>query len=239
MRGIALRETARPVDNVQLLRQVSIFAELPPEILSDLAKRVWNKNFDAGSVIVSHEDTGDALFVLASGKVKVVLYGETGREIILSILRGGDFFGEMSLLDRQPRSANVVAVEDSQVLGLDRDAFQTHLTTHPTTALAILAEMSRRLRHADEVIGNLALLDVYARVARTIRDLAQKQGEPVDGGLLIKERPTQQEIAGLIGTSRETVSRALNDFTRRGLLEMQGKQILVRWGFLRKMEEPA
>jgi len=239
VRGIALRETARPVDNVQLLRQVSIFAELPPEILSDLAKRVWNKNFDAGSVIVSHEDTGDALFVLASGKVKVVLYGETGREIILSILRGGDFFGEMSLLDRQPRSANVVAVEDSQVLGLDRDAFQTHLTTHPTTALAILAEMSRRLRHADEVIGNLALLDVYARVARTIRDLAQKQGEPVDGGLLIKERPTQQEIAGLIGTSRETVSRALNDFTRRGLLEMQGKQILVRWGFLRKMEEPA
>ncbi|HZX95228.1 MAG TPA: helix-turn-helix domain-containing protein, partial [Myxococcales bacterium] len=89
------------------------------------------------------------------------------------------------------------------------------------------------------VIGNLALLDVYARVARTIRDLAQKQGQPVDGGLLIKERPTQQEIAGLIGTSRETVSRALSDFARRGLLEMSGKQILVRWGFLRKMEDAA
>ncbi|HEX9576472.1 MAG TPA: Crp/Fnr family transcriptional regulator, partial [Myxococcales bacterium] len=204
-----------------------------------LAARMRPRSADAGSVIVSQEEAGDALFVLFSGKVKVVLYGETGREIILSILRGGDFFGEMSLLDRQPRSANVVAVEDSQLLGLDREAFQTHLTTHPTTALAILAEMSRRLRHADEVIGNLALLDVYARVARTIRDLAQKQGEPVDGGLLIKERPTQQEIAGLIGTSRETVSRALNDFTRRGLLEMQGKQILVRWGFLRKMEDAA
>ena len=115
---------------------------------------------------------------------------------------------------------------------LDRDAFQTHLAAHPVTALAILAEMSRRLRHADEVIGDLALLDVYARVARTVRDLAQKQGEPVDGGLLIKERPTQQEIAGLIGTSRETVSRALNDFTRRGQLEMNGKQILVRYSFL-------
>ncbi|OLC71434.1 MAG: hypothetical protein AUH83_15940 [Deltaproteobacteria bacterium 13_1_40CM_4_68_19] len=89
------------------------------------------------------------------------------------------------------------------------------------------------------MIGNLALLDVYARVARIIRDLAQKQGEPVDGGLLIKERPTQQEIAGLIGTSRETVSRALNDFTRRGLLEMQGKKILVRWGFLQKVEDAA
>ncbi|HEY2028286.1 MAG TPA: Crp/Fnr family transcriptional regulator, partial [Myxococcales bacterium] len=177
--------------------------------------------------------------VIASGKVKVVLYGETGREIILSILRKGDFFGEMSLLDRQPRSANVVAVEESELLCLDREAFQTHLAAHPTTSLAVLAEMSRRLRHADEVIGDLALLDVYARVARTVRELAQKQGEPVDGGLLIKERPTQQEIAGLIGTSRETVSRALSDFARRGLLEMSGKQILVRWGFLRKHEEAA
>jgi CRP/FNR family cyclic AMP-dependent transcriptional regulator len=234
-----MRETAAPVDTIQLLQKVSIFAELSAETIADLAKRVWNRTAEAGSVIVSHEEAGDALFVIVTGKVKVVLYGETGREIILSILRGGDFFGEMALLDRQPRSANVVAVEESQLLGLDREAFQTHLTTHPSTALAILAEMSRRLRHADEVIGNLALLDVYARVARIIRDLAQKQGEQVDGGLLIKERPTQQEIAGLIGTSRETVSRALNDFTRRGLLDMQGKQILVRWGFLRKMEDAA
>jgi CRP/FNR family transcriptional regulator, cyclic AMP receptor protein len=101
------------VDTVQLLRQVSIFAELPQEIVGDLAKRVWQKTAEAGSVIVSHEEAGDALFVIASGKVKVVLYGETGREIILSILRAGDFFGEMALLDKQPRSANVVAVEES------------------------------------------------------------------------------------------------------------------------------
>jgi len=227
------------LDHSQLLGQVSIFQELSRETLSDLAKRVWQKQAEAGTVIVSQEDAGDALFVIAKGKVKVVLYGETGREIILSILKAGDFFGEMSLLDRQPRSANVVAIEDSELLCLDRDAFATHLSAHPTTALGVLAEMSRRLRHADEVIGNLALLDVYARVARIIRDLAQKQGEPVDGGLLIKERPTQQEIAGLIGTSRETVSRALNDFTRQGMLEMQGKQSLVRWGFLRKMEDAA
>src|SRR5437660_7011842 len=186
------------------------------------------RSAEAGSVIVSAEEPGDSLFVIARGKVKVVLYGETGREIILSLLHAGDFFGEMSLLDRQPRSANVVAVEDADLLSLDHEAFRTHLATHPTTALAVLAEMSRRLRPADEGIGNLALLDVYARVARTIRELAHKEGEPADGGLLIRERPTQQEIAGLIGTSRETVSRALNDFTRRGLLEMQGNQILLR-----------
>jgi CRP/FNR family transcriptional regulator, cyclic AMP receptor protein len=225
------------VETVELLGQVSIFKELALDTLGDLARRMWQKTAEPGAVIVSHEEPGDSLFVIASGKVKVVLYGETGREIILSILRKGDFFGEMSLLDRQPRSANVVALEASHLLTLDREAFETHLAANPTTALGVLAEMCRRLRHADEVIGNLALLDVYARVARVIRDLAQKAGEQVDGGLLIRERPTQQEIAGLIGTSRETVSRALNDFTRRGLLEMQGKQVLVRWSFLQNVEE--
>jgi len=224
---------------VNLLRQVTIFRDLPAEVLTDLAGRVRPRSVEAGSIIVSAEEAGDSLFVIARGKVKVVLYGETGREIILSILRAGDFFGEMSLLDRQPRSANVVAVEDADLLSLDREAFEKHLSAHPSTALAILSEMSRRLRHADEVIGNLALLDVYGRVARTIRELAQTQGEPVDGGLLIRERPTQQEIAGLIGTARETVSRALNEFTRRGLLEMRGKQILVRWEFLRKVDDAA
>jgi CRP/FNR family transcriptional regulator, cyclic AMP receptor protein len=225
------------VDTAGLIQRVSIFQDLPAGELADLAGRVRPRSAEAGTVIVSQEEIGDALYVIASGKVKVVLYGETGREIILSMLHGGDFFGEMSLLDRQPRSANVVAVEDSELLALDREAFQNHLVAHPSTALNILAQMSLRLRHADEVIGNLALLDVYARVARAIRDLAQKTGEQVDGGLLIRERPTQQEMAGLIGTSRETVSRALNDFTRRGLLDMNGKQILVRWGFLRKLEE--
>ena len=223
----------------ELLKRVSIFADLSDEALASLERIAAEKVYPKESVVFSQEDKGDALFVVVSGKVKVVLYGDTGREIILSMLHADDFFGEMSLLDRQPRSANVVAVEDSELLSLDREAFQHHLAGHPSTALAILAEMSRRLRHADEVIGNLALLDVYARVARAIRDLAQKQGEQVAGGLLIRERPTQQEMAGLLGTSRETVSRALNDFTRRGLLEMSGKQILVRWGFLRKLEETA
>jgi CRP-like cAMP-binding protein len=214
------------LDHVALLRQVSIFAALRHGDLADLAVRMRPLEAEAGTVIVSHEERGDSLFVIA-------------KEIILSLLRAGDFFGEMALLDSQPRSANVVALENSRLLALDREAFQTHLVAHPTTALAVLAEMSRRLRHADEVIGDLALLDVYGRVARAIRDLAQKQGEPVEGGLLIRSRPTQQEMAGLIGTSRETVSRALNDFTRQGLLEMRGKQILVRWGFLRRPGEAA
>jgi CRP-like cAMP-binding protein len=221
------------------LRQVAIFRDLDSAVLADLGARMRSRTVDAGTVVVSAEEAGDSMFVIASGKVKVVLYGQTGREIILSMLKGGDFFGEMSLFDRQPRSANVVAVSETQLLTLDRDAFHKHLLANPSTALAILAEMSRRLRHADEVIGNLALLDVYARVARVIREMALKQGEQVEGGILIRERPTQQEIAGLVGTSRETVSRALSEFTRRGLLEVEGKQVLVRWAFLRELHEAA
>jgi CRP-like cAMP-binding protein len=221
------------VDTSALLSRVSIFEGVPADELAVLAGSARALSCAAGSVIVSREEEGESLYVIASGRVKVVLYGETGREVILSILREGEFFGEMSLLDQQPRSANVVALEDSQLLSLGRGAFQAHLAAYPSTALAVLAELSRRLRRADEVIGDLALLDVYARVARAVRDLALRSGEPVDDGLLVRERPTQQELAGLIGTSRETVSRALSDFARRGLLEMNGKQLLVRPGFLR------
>lgn len=224
------------MDHAALLQKVAIFSDLDPGELQALAARVRPVQAAAGAIVVSHADPGDSLFVIASGKVKVVLYGESGREIILSVLGPGDFFGEMSLLDSQPRSANVVATEDARLLSLDRSSFRDHLLGHPATALAILAEMSRRLRRADEVIGNLALLDVYARVARALRDLAQSQGERVEDGLLIRSRPTQQEMAGLIGTSRETVSRALGDFARQGLLEVSGRQILVRWDFLRKIE---
>jgi CRP/FNR family cyclic AMP-dependent transcriptional regulator len=225
------------VDSINLLRRVSIFRGLPDTELAVLARNARPQSVPAGLVIVSREESGDALYVIASGRVKVVLYGEGRREIILSILREGDFFGEMSLLDREPRSANVVAVDESRLLALDRDAFQRHLTEHPGVALAVLAELSRRLRRADEVIGNLALLDVYARVARAVRDLARRVGEQVDDGLLVRERPTQQELAGIVGTSRETVSRALNDFSRRGLLEMNGRQLLVRSGLLRLDDE--
>ena len=122
-----------------LLRQVTIFRDLPAEVLGDLATRVHPRTAEAGSVIVSAEEPGDSLFVIARGKVKVVLYGETGREIILSILRAGDFFGEMSLLDRQPRSANVVALEEADLLSLDREAFEQHLSAQPWAPLALPA----------------------------------------------------------------------------------------------------
>jgi CRP/FNR family transcriptional regulator/CRP/FNR family cyclic AMP-dependent transcriptional regulator len=165
--------------------------------------------------------------------VKVVLYGESGREIILSIFKSpGDFFGEMSLLDGEPRSATVIADEPSRLLVLSRRDFQAHLAAHPRTALRVLQELSRRLRRADAVIGNLALLDVYGRLAGKLREIAAAEGEETPEGVLVRQRPTQSEIAAMIGTSRETVSRALSEFARRGWLATSGKRLVLRRAFL-------
>jgi CRP/FNR family transcriptional regulator, cyclic AMP receptor protein len=215
-----------------LLKRVSIFRDLDDNALASIEKLLIEKRYLKDSVIVGQKDAGDALFVLAEGRVKVSLYGPGGREVILSIFKPGDFFGEMSILDNQPRSASVIAIEDSTLLILERSAFHRHMESNPKIALAVLAEMSRRLRQADSIIGNLALLDVYGRVARYLRDLAKKEGEPSDGGIAVRERPTQAEIAAMIGTSRETVSRALSDFQRRGFLEMSGKRIFLKQTFL-------
>lgn len=218
----------------ELLKKVSIFADLDDASLGRIERLFYEKHCSRDSVIVGQEDRGDSLYVLSRGRVKVVLYGDSGREVILSMFKPGEFFGEMSLLDNQPRSANVIAVEDSSLLVLERAAFAEHLEQHPRTALHVLAEMSRRLRRADSIIGNLALLDVYGRVARFLRELADSDGELVDGRVVIRQRPTQQEIASMIGTSRETVSRALSEFQRRGYLEISGRKILLRNEFLRE-----
>lgn len=216
-----------------LLRGVSIFADLEASALSSLVSIAEVREFPPDSVVLSQEEAGDALFVLARGRVKVVLYGDSGREVILSVFKKpGDFFGEMSLLDDQPRSATVIAAERSRLLVLSRAAFQSHIAAHPRTALRVLTELSRRLRQADAVIGNLALLDVYGRLAGKLREMAAADGEEQEDGVLIRQRPTQAEIAATIGTSRETVSRALSELARRGYLEMHGKRLLLRRAFL-------
>jgi len=216
----------------ELLANVSIFKGLTPDILGRIALSLRPMTFTRDALIVGQDDHGDALYIIESGRVKVVLYGDSGREMILTIFRAGDFFGEMSLLDGQPRSANVIAVEDSRVLMLSREDFVHQLEQSPSTALNILAEMSRRLRRADDIIGNLALLDVYGRLAHVLIDLARREGVSTDEGTLIRERPTQQDLASMIGTSRETVSRVLSEFQRRGFVSMQGKSLLLSQGFV-------
>jgi len=214
-----------------LLRSVPIFAGLDAASVEALERRCEVRSFQEGALVVSEAEPGEALFVLARGKVKVVLYGESGREVILSIFsRVGDVFGEMALLDDAPRSATVQAIEPSTLLVLSRADFRAQVDRHPSIALEVMAELTRRLRSADAIIGDLALLDVFGRLAAKLRSLAEREGEETEAGILIRQRPTQAEIAAMIGTSRETVSRALSELARRGDVVMTGKRLLIRRG---------
>ena len=215
------------LESRELLRKIDIFTDLGEVDLDRLAELLQEISYGKDEIILHKEDPGDSLFILRAGRVKVVLYGDDGREVILSILRDGDFFGEMSLLDGEPRSASVVAMEPSSVYVLKREAFLQTLMERPGISLRILVELSRRLRVADDKIGSLALLDVYGRVAGALLELARTEGKYDGDKLVIDVRPTQQEIASMAGASRETVSRVLNDLAKSGLISVEGRRVVI------------
>src|SRR5438034_8502974 len=167
--------------------------------------------------------SGYPLPVVATGQVKVVLIGEDGREVILSVLGEGDFFGEMSLIDEEPRSAHVIAMEDSNLLVIRREDFQAILQQSPGIAMGLLRELSRRLRRVDEKVGSLVLLDVNGRVAQLLLDLADEAGSDK-----ITRRLTHHTIAQMIGSSRETVSRTMRELVEKGYIEISRREILIR-----------
>ena len=191
------------------LHRVPLFSDLSPEETSRLAHATREKSYPKNSVI---------LF-----EVKVVLIGEDGREVILSILRDGDFFGEMSLIDDQPRSAHVIATEDSNLLVLRRDDFRRSIEESPRIALGLLRALSRRLRRADDKIGSLALLDVNGRVARLLLELADEHD-----GSHIPRTVTHHMIAQMVGSSRETVSRTMRELADRGHVHVTRKAIILQ-----------
>jgi CRP/FNR family cyclic AMP-dependent transcriptional regulator len=210
------------VSVAQTLRGVPLFAHLGVEELEPLAAAARERPYPRNSVIVFADDPGDALFVVAAGQVKVVLGGEDGREVILAVLGPGDFFGELALIDDQPRSAHVIAMEDARLLVLRRDDFQRALEAYPRIALGMLRALARRLRRADDAIGALVLLDVVGRVARVLLDLAE---DGPDG--LAVPRVTHATMAQMIGSSRETVSRTISQLTDRGLIQVTRKGIRI------------
>jgi len=224
---------------VALLRRVSIFEHLDDRVLRDLARRMTARRRPAGSIVVGQRETDSAFYVVYAGRAKVALFGENGREMTLAVLGAGDFFGEMSLLDGKPRSANVVAADDCILLKLARDAFEAHLQEHPQTAMALLRELTARLRKSDEVIANLALHDVTARLTRTLLALAEDNGEVRDDGIMLRYRPTQQDLANMVGTCRETVSRTLSAMGRRGLVVARGRSLLLRRALLDSVKQAA
>ncbi len=205
------------------LGRVPLFGHLDEAELARVSHAAREKSYPKSSVILFEDDPGDALYVVLSGQVKVVLIGEDGREVILSMLKADDFFGEMSLIDDQPRSAHVIATEDSNLMVLRREDFRKCMQEMPRIALGLLRALSRRLRHADTKIGGLVLLDVNGRVARLLLELADEHD-----GEQIPRKITHHTIAQMIGSSRETVSRTIRDLADRDLIHVTRKSIRIR-----------
>lgn len=208
---------------VDVLRAVPLFASLSEADLQAFADLCRERSYPRGSVIVFEDDPGDAMYLVASGQVKVVLIAEDGREVILSVLGERAVFGEMSVIDAEPRSAHVIAMENSTLFVLRREDFQNRLRMSPEVGIALLKELSRRLRRADEKIANLVLLDVNGRVASLLLRMAEEEG-----GDRITQRLTHHTIAQMIGSSRETVSRTMRALVDRGVLEVSRRQIILK-----------
>lgn len=224
------------IDREQL-QAIPIFVGLDDGELSKMLQVASRHKFKKDTVVFFEEEAGESFFVIERGRVKVSRLSNAGKEIILAILRQHDFFGEMSVLDNAPRSATVIALEDTELVKIRRSDFMKVLNHHPEIAIKMLSTFSERLRKANEKIGNLALLDVYGRVARVLLDLAKEQGTTRSDGLVSLRRPTHQEIANTIGTSRETVSRTLSDLQRRGYIDIAGKMILIKEGLRQEVRD--
>lgn len=215
------------MEEKELLRTVPLFSELADADITSLGRLASRRRYPKDTVVFFENEEGDFFFIIVEGRIKVTILGDDGREIILSMLGPGDFFGEMALLDNEPRSATAIAVEESELLSLHRTDFQGVIGDNPAISAALIKVLSARLRRANHQISTLALLDVYGRVARVLLDMARDEGRRLRDGRIAFRRATHQEMANRIGTTRETVTRMMKDLERQGLIQAEGKEFVI------------
>ena len=209
------------------LKAIPIFSDLEDAELLELSEKLIERKIPKGSFILYADDPGKSLLFITDGKVKITLSSDDGKEIVIRHFNKGDFFGELALLTNDSRSANVVAMTDCTLLVLPEEAFKQHIEGANGFTKALLSELALRLRASSEKIGDLALFDVYRRVARTLKSIAEEK--EIDGKVswVIEERSTHQELASMVGTSREMVTRALKALEEDGCIVTDGKRIFV------------
>ena len=217
------------MENIEFLKNVPIFSELNDDTLIKLSQLGTLKSFEKDSIILSEQDAGSALFVMVTGKVKVtrVSNDDKNKEVILTLLNPSDFFGEMALLDGLARSATVTSIEDSQVFIIQRNDFLDLIQQHPEVSIALLQELTQRLRAAGMKIKALSLKDAEGKVATVLLQLADDMGKIKQGVVEIEKLPYQHELANMAGTSRETISRTLHTFAKKGLVELEGAKLRI------------
>jgi CRP/FNR family cyclic AMP-dependent transcriptional regulator len=210
-----------------MLPNIPLFSDLGEVELQVLSSKAVTRHYPRNTIIISEGDVSDSLYCILSGRVKVFLNDDVGKEVILNNQGVGDYFGEMALLDSGPRSASVMTIEDSKISVISKVDFDEFLDQHKEASRKIMCGLIKRLRALTDNVRSLALMDVYGRVARVLLELAVKEGDT----LVIKEGLTQQDIANRVGASREMVSRILKELRTGGYIEVKKKHIVIKEKF--------
>ncbi len=215
-------------DIAEVLRKVPLFSGLEKEDLNALASIVTRKEFAKRETLFHQGDPGEEFMILTEGSVKVELMNAEGKELTLTILTPFQFLGELALLDDVPRSATVVSMEQSALLSINKRDFARVLENYPRMSIPMLRQLTRRVRVLTDDIASMAFLDSYSRVTRKILNLAEEMGQDAGGGHILIDRPlTHQQLANLVGTTRETVTKILNEMKDNGLLDIRRHRITI------------
>ena len=210
-----------------VLRQSPLFSGVDDNSAAVLEDSMAPSSLKRGDVLFNEGDSGNQLYVVIDGKIKLGRTSADGRENLLAILGPGQMFGELSFFDPGPRSATATAVTDVELKSLGHEALSPVLASHPDVALALLHQLAGRLRRTNEVVGDLVFSDVPGRVAKALLDLAGRFGRKADDGVHVNHDLTQEELAQLVGASRETVNKALADFASRGWMRLEPRSVVI------------
>ncbi|HVT20587.1 MAG TPA: Crp/Fnr family transcriptional regulator [Mycobacteriales bacterium] len=210
-----------------VLASAPLFAALDAESAETLEKVLTSRTVPRGHVVFKEGDPGDRLFIVLDGKIKIYRASADGRENLIALLGTGEMFGELSLFDPGPRTASVAAVTDATLASLDHDDLRPLLLERPGVGVELLRALAQRLRRTNDAMADLVFTDVPGRVAKALLDLAAKFGVPEAEGKRVRHDLTQEELAQLVGASRETVNKALSEFAHRGWLRIEGRSVLL------------
>jgi CRP-like cAMP-binding protein len=213
--------------DLDVVRNAPLFAGLDDEAASALLGSMSRTRLERGDVLFREGDQGDRLYVIGEGKIKLGRTSKDGRENLLAIQGPGELFGELSLFDPGPRTATASAIAETQLLGLGHEDLNDYLAGRPAVATAMLAALARRLRRTNDILADLVFTDVPGRVAKALLDLSTRFGRRSEDGVLVAHDLTQEELAQLVGASRETVNKALADFATRGWLKLEARAVTL------------
>jgi CRP-like cAMP-binding protein len=214
-------------NKIDILKKVPIFSGISSKDLEKIVAVTHQRKYRKDSMILIEEEAGQTMFILMSGQVKISRISEDGREVILAVMAEGDFFGELSLLDGQSRSANVTVIKDAEMLLINREDFLSLLNEFPQIAIQLLRELAGRMRKSDSQIKSLSLKNAIGKVTGTLHRLAEDIGILQDNRIIIENLPTQQDMANMAGTSRETISRVIQRLINDKYIVKEGSKLII------------